>query len=234
MKTPLCIAALAAVFTSTALSGGNTAPAATWKAGFARADITPTKSLWMAGYAGRNKPSEGTRHPLWVKVAALEDAAGNKGVIVTTDILGYPRGLSESLWAAFKEKYGLEKSQVMLTASHTHTGPVLSEALLDIYPVDEAQKERIDEYTGVLKDKIIKVVGEALGKMEPVVLSLGKERRLMPRTVAGTARRSVVKARAEGKPTVGPHDHTVPVLAIKSPEGKLRAVLFGMRATARR
>ncbi len=38
--------------------------AATWKAGTAKADITPKKPIWMAGYGGRSKESEGVLHPL--------------------------------------------------------------------------------------------------------------------------------------------------------------------------
>ena len=50
--------------------------AASWKAGTAKADITPNTPIWMAGYGGRTKPSEGTLHPLWAKALALEDAKG--------------------------------------------------------------------------------------------------------------------------------------------------------------
>ena len=34
-------------------------PAATWKAGTAKANITPKQPIWMAGYGGRNKEGEG-------------------------------------------------------------------------------------------------------------------------------------------------------------------------------
>ena len=36
------------------------ADAPTWKAGFAAVVITPTKPMWMSGYAARTKPAEGT------------------------------------------------------------------------------------------------------------------------------------------------------------------------------
>jgi neutral ceramidase len=46
-----------------------------WKAGAASAKITPEKSMWMAGYAARTKPSEGveldlSRRPLCSQMKA--------------------------------------------------------------------------------------------------------------------------------------------------------------------
>ena len=33
--------------------------AQTWKAGTAKANITPDRYMWMAGYAARDKPAQG-------------------------------------------------------------------------------------------------------------------------------------------------------------------------------
>ena len=38
-----------------------------WQVGIAREVITPTKSMWMAGYANRTAPSDGKIHDLWAK-----------------------------------------------------------------------------------------------------------------------------------------------------------------------
>jgi hypothetical protein len=42
-----------------------------WKAGIAKAKITPEKPVWMAGYGSRDHPAEGLLHDLWVKALAL-------------------------------------------------------------------------------------------------------------------------------------------------------------------
>lgn len=55
---------------------GVSADAAGWKAGVAKADITPDKPMWMSGYAGRDHRAEGTRTKLWGKVLVLEDGRG--------------------------------------------------------------------------------------------------------------------------------------------------------------
>ena len=62
-----------------------------WQAGVATVVITPKESMWMAGYAARDKPSEGQVHDLYAKALAVEDVAGMRLVVVTTDLIGIPR-----------------------------------------------------------------------------------------------------------------------------------------------
>src|SRR4051794_38934008 len=63
------------------------ADAPRWKAGVATEVITPKKSMWLAGYGGRTKPSEGKEHDLYVKALALEDPSGDRFVILTSDLI---------------------------------------------------------------------------------------------------------------------------------------------------
>ena len=43
-----------------------------WKAGVAKVVITPKEPMWMAGFAARSKPAEGTAQDLFAKALALE------------------------------------------------------------------------------------------------------------------------------------------------------------------
>src|SRR2546421_8272231 len=123
-------------------------PAApTWLAGTATANITPTEPMWLAGYASRTKPAEGKSMDLWIKILALEDAEGHRAIIMTSDTLGIPQGIYQHTCAALKEKYHLEPHQILLSASHTHCGPVLSNSLYDAYPLDDHQRELINAYS---------------------------------------------------------------------------------------
>src|SRR5438105_1566161 len=69
-------------------------PTAGWKAGVAKVAITPEHLMWMSGYAARTKPAEGKLHDLWAKALVLEDSQGQRGVLVTMDLVGIPRDLS--------------------------------------------------------------------------------------------------------------------------------------------
>src|SRR5207302_9057725 len=70
---------------------------AAWQAGAASVDITPTESIWLAGYASRTKPSESVRQPIHCKALALKDDAGAVSVIVTLDLVGFKREMMEPI-----------------------------------------------------------------------------------------------------------------------------------------
>ena len=42
--------------------------------------------MWMAGYASRKHPAEGTLHPLWAKALVVEDQRGGRAVLVASDV----------------------------------------------------------------------------------------------------------------------------------------------------
>src|SRR5829696_7103734 len=78
LRLPMATArSFVSLFVFTLVIFGGTAASiaadATWKAGTATVDITPTEPVWMAGYGGRDHPAEGKLHPIFVKVLALED-----------------------------------------------------------------------------------------------------------------------------------------------------------------
>ena len=87
-----------------------------WKAGTARANITPTQPLWMAGFASRTNPATGKCMELWIKALVLEDARGHRAVILTGDVLGFPQSIYQHTCAALKEKFALEPDQILLSA----------------------------------------------------------------------------------------------------------------------
>src|SRR5262245_52281723 len=80
---------------------------ALWKAGVAKANITPQTGLWLAGYATRDKPAEGKLTELWIKALALEDSERHRAVILTSDLLGIPQTIYTNVSASLKEKFGL-------------------------------------------------------------------------------------------------------------------------------
>lgn len=213
------------LFVSIVKTAAGVAPAATWQAGVARAVITPEHAQWMAGYGSRSKPAQGKEHDLWIKVLVLQDADGKRAVVLTSDLLGFPRSIYDNVCDSLKEKFGFDRAAIMLTASHTHCGPVLRGALLDIYPIDAAQRALIESYSAKLEAQIVTAVGQALAGLKPVKLSIG----------SGTAR-FAVNRRTNSEPKVpdliaakalkGPVDHSVPVLAARTADGKLLAVVF--------
>jgi neutral ceramidase len=193
-----------------------------WKAGVARMVITPKQQMWMGGFAARTHPSDGALHDLWAKAVALEDASGKKAVMITMDLVGIPKAVSDHVRDQIKAKYGLGREQIMLSTSHTHSGPVLENALTDIYPLDEAQTGKITAYSRLLETQLIRLTGDALKKMEPVTLHAesGVTRFQVNR------RNNPPATLAKVTDLNGPNDYAVPVIKLLNGKGKLKAIIF--------
>ncbi len=198
-----------------------------WKAGLARAKITPQESLWMAGYAARDHAAEDAEHDLWLKVLALEAPDGGKAVIVATDLLGFPKDLADRIRTQLQARCGLARSQIMLTSTHTHCGPVIRHGLLDIYPLDDLQRERIERYSAELEKTVVATTAEALAQMTPATLWAGEGTCDFAVNRRNNSEAEVAAVRAAGGTPKGPTDHGVSVLAVRGPDGSLRAVMFG-------
>jgi neutral ceramidase len=194
-----------------------------WKAGIARIVITPEQSMWLAGYGGRDHASEGTIHDLWAKALVLEDASGKQVVLVTTDLLGFPKNMSDRIRDQLNSKFHLSRAQVILSSSHTHSGPVLQNALFDVYPLDMQERTKIEQYSNKLEDQIVALVGKALNSMKPVqIFAQNGVTRFQ------VNRRTNVEATLDRQTYLnGPNDFAVPVIKVLNEAGELIAVAFG-------
>jgi hypothetical protein len=218
--------ALLAIIVAPFLSGRLGAGEASWRAGVGKTVITPTNALWMAGYAARTNPVQGKATDLWLKALALEDASGHRAVIVTCDLVAIKQPLYQRACKVLKEKFHLEPTQFVLCASHTHCGPLQRGSSSITYPLSESQWALIDAYSDDLLTKLTQTVGRALEELDPARLAAGQGE-----TGFAVNRRNNDEKDAESALDLGslkgPVDHSVPVLAVIRPDGKLYAVLFG-------
>ncbi len=191
-----------------------------WQAGVARIDITPKEPIWLAGYGSRNKPSEGVLQNIYAKALALEDETGARAVLVTSDLLGFVREVSDPIAARVLKQYGVPRDRLALNASHTHSGPVISKMLRPAYPYGPELQAVIDRYTARLIDQVVEVIGNAIHNLAPAVVSFSH----------GLAGFAVNRRRVGHREYPGPVDHDVPVLAVRSAKGALRAAVFGYPA----
>ncbi len=198
----------------------------TWQAGFARVAITPERPMWMSGYAARTAPADGKETDLWAKAAVLQDAAGKKIVLVTLDLVGIDRGLSQTVCKLIQDKYKLPREAVILSVSHTHCGPVVGTNLRSMYFLDAEQSQRVDDYTRALPEKIVRAVDAAAADLAPVRLTWGVGTAGFAVNRRENKEKDVPDLKARGQ-LKGPTDHDVPVLAAFDEKGKLRGVVFG-------
>lgn len=107
----------------------------------------------MTGYASRDHPAEGTSQDLWVKALAISDSAGNRAVLLTLDLCGVTREISDRVALEIMRRSGLPRSAVMTNVSHTHCSPWLEGSIvgLRIFPPDGVTKAAI--YRAALEKK---------------------------------------------------------------------------------
>lgn len=194
-----------------------------WKAGVAKVIITPAQPMWMAGFASRTGPSEGKLHDLWAKALALEDADGKRSVLVTMDLLGLPKMISDTIRKSLETRYHFSKSQIILNSSHTHSGPVLSTALSDIYPTNQEDEKKIQANSIWLTNQIINLVGDAIKNLAPASLYAqnGVARFQVNRRNNDAAKLETLTA------LLGPSDPAVPVIKVTDSNGNIIAIAFG-------
>jgi hypothetical protein len=197
-------------------------PGQTWQAGAAKVAITPRMPVWMAGYGNRDKPSQGVAQQLQAKALAIEDPQGVRVVIVTTDLIGFVREVTETIADQARQRFKLPRNRLVITSSHTHTGPTLGNSLRVMYDLTPEQAQAVQDYTRYLEEQVVAVIGKAIGNLAPARLSFhrGKAGFAMNR------REPTPQSVKIGVNPKGPVDHDVPVLQVSSPDGKLLAVLF--------
>ena len=194
-----------------------------WKVGLAQIKITPKEPVFLVGYAGRNKPFTRVESDLWAKALVLEDAAGHRGMIITSDLIGFPAAIAEPICQRIISKCGVERGDILINSSHTHSGPLLFVDASSRETLGEAQAQRTLAYSAWLSDQVVEVASRAAEKLTPATLALGSgvinfamnRREFAPRgVILGVNARGLV-------------DRSVPVLRIDGADGQMRAVLFG-------
>jgi hypothetical protein len=223
-----CVLLLGTACLALAISRGTASAAEPWQAGVAKVCITPPQFMWMAGYASRDHAAEEKLTDLEAKALVLQDPQGTQAVLVTMDLIGIDRPLSQSICQRLVKQHGLRREQIVLNCSHTHTGPVVARNLRPMHylQLNDEQKKRVDDYATFLEESIVKVVADAFHNLAPSQISWGSGRATFATNRRNNPEAQVSELRERGQ-LKGPNDHDVPVLAVRSPDGKLRAIAFG-------
>lgn len=194
-----------------------------WKAGVAKVIITPSEPVWMAGYAGRNGPSDGVLTDLFARILALTDADQRRLVIVSLDLIELPGALRERLLTMVLKKHGLKPEQILLNVSHTHGGPMVSGKTVTDWGIGEPWAEKAEQFARTMTDKVDGAIRFALAEQKPAKVSYSHAR-------CGFAMNRRVKTPGGFRLGInpdGPVDHHVPLMRIEGADGKLAAVVFG-------
>ena len=184
-------------------------PAETISVGVARVDITPDYPVRLSGFGFRRAESEGVTHKIWAKALAVGDEKEGPAILIAADNLCVPDEITKEIASRLKMKV----ERLSITASHTHTAPMLKNVCPTLFGtnIPPEHQANIDRYTREFVDKLEKVARDAIKAVAPGKLEwgVGKVAFAMNRRTKG-----------------GPVDHDLPLMAIRDPDGKLRAVWF--------
>lgn len=205
-------------------AGGD--PAAPWKAGTARVNITPETPLRMAGYAGRTAPASSKLTDLWVRALALEDPAGRRAVLLSADLCFVTHPMADAVCRRLEQSRKLPRDAVLLAVTHTHSGPQVDGDVAEVFfDLTAAERDGLKTSTRRLEDQFAEAAEAALDHLEPARLAWARGHATFAVNRRNNAEGKVPTLRAEGR-LVGPVDYDVPVLIVRKPEGPVRAIVF--------
>lgn len=95
------------------------------RCGAAAVDITPHLGLPMAGYSSSGKLASSVHGRLFARALLIEDARGERVALCHLDMMCASRYLLERSAALAAPVVGIDVGRLILTGTHTHTGPGL-------------------------------------------------------------------------------------------------------------
>lgn len=199
-----------------------------WLVGVGRAKITPNEPMWMAGYASRTSPFQDVAIDLWAKTILMQDSGGNQMLLVTLDLVGLGHGMSTQIIQAIQDRHQLHRSQIVLSTSHTHSGPVVGDNLRPMYSyqLPAEQQELILQYSQFLKSQILLAVQQAFDTKQKAELKRGSGSASFATNRRNNVEGEVPKRRSS-RQLEGPVDHSVPVLVAYKADKTPLAIVFG-------
>src|SRR5947209_2919374 len=105
------------------IAGPGPALADELRVGAASVDITPPVGTSMAGYYAE-RLSKGVHDLLMAKAIVLE-RGGKKAALVSLDLISTPLPMVEEARREIEKASGIGGADVMISATHAHTGPML-------------------------------------------------------------------------------------------------------------
>lgn len=143
------------------------------KVGGAWVDITPQNGTPMAGYY-RFRAVDGVLDPIYAKTIVVEQD-GQRAAFVVLDLSGTTRPVVAAARKLIAEQTGLSAERVMISATHTHSGPQLPRGSLTD-DITKANSGRGLQYVESLPALIARSVSEAIAKLAPARASAAFEK----------------------------------------------------------
>ena len=144
--------------------------------GAAEVDITPPVGHRMAGYFDE-RLATGIHDPLKAKAIVMQQGS-EKIALVFCDLVGVSLNVTTNARAQAERKTGIPVSHIVISATHSHTGPLFDDVRRHYFHEAAVARHGNDPqeqiyYPAFLTEKLVSVIGEAQGKLRPARLQAG-------------------------------------------------------------
>jgi len=155
--------------------------AADLAAGVAAVDITPPLGYRMAGYFNE-RLNTGVHDPLHARALVLRQG-DRQAALVVCDLIGLPANLSRHARRLASEKTDIPAANILIAATHAHTGPLYFGALRNHLHEAAVAREGKDpcesvDYPAQLVERLVRVIAEAHAAARPVRIEAGAAEQL--------------------------------------------------------
>jgi hypothetical protein len=122
---------------------------ADYRVGVASVDITPDYPVRLNGFGHRRSESEGVTQKIFAKAMAIDDGTNGTAVLMAVDVLGVPDYMTLEVGTRLQKKAKLDPARLAMTATHTHTAPMLTNVCATIFGrhITPEEQQRVDRYT---------------------------------------------------------------------------------------
>ena len=151
---------------------------AEWKVGASKIDITPDLPVRLSGYGSRTMPTADVEDRLFARAMTLKHVDQPPLVIVSVDAIGLSASLTDKIHAHLSERFSLERKQVVLCTTHSHTAPHLDDILPNLFSASLTDEERQNMATTSRKtvEAIVQAVAESIDRLQIATVGFGTGR----------------------------------------------------------
>ncbi|MEO6246318.1 MAG: neutral/alkaline non-lysosomal ceramidase N-terminal domain-containing protein [Opitutaceae bacterium] len=172
------------------------------QAGAAVTDLTPPRSVFLYGYPHVTRDSTGVNDPLRCAALFLR-GGGGQILFLANDLIHVSKRFTAFVRRAITVETGVPEHAIMITATHTHSGPVMVDHLSNA--ADATVPKADADYLAWVAQQMVAAAQAAVKTARPAELGLAVARA----NGVGTNRHD----------PAGPADPEVPVLVVRACEG---------------
>ena len=193
--------------------------AAPFRAGAAKADITPESSQWLMGYNARK--STGVRDRIFHRAVAME-AGGQEFYLVSSDLCLFSPGVYDEAARDLERELGIPRTHFWWSVTHSHATPEVGPPGIYKALLGRSDHEHDREYAALVRDALLRVVREARSKLEPARIAFGQ----------GFSMANINRRAKDMDGTIslglnpdGPTDRQIGLIRLERPDGGLIALV---------